>query len=230
MSRSTSDRLKKLVKIALILALLPVGNAWAITLNFDCITLNDTSGDSCSIGEAQLSVEVQAAAMGTDFIFTNVDSGTPENPSIHEIYFDSSLLMNVSDAWVDSNVMLMGSLAADWNLGILPPDLAPGNLPGGGSFDADFGADSGSGGDGLREGDTLTVNIKALTFDRFMMALNGEDGDFFDIGLHVGSLVGGESESFISSLTPSPIPVPAAVWLFGTALIGFIGFSRRTSV
>jgi hypothetical protein len=27
---------------------------------------------------------------------------------------------------------------------------------------------------------------------------------------------------------PSVIPVPAAFWLFGTALIGFIGFSRRT--
>ena len=26
------------------------------------------------------------------------------------------------------------------------------------------------------------------------------------------------------------VPVPAAFWLFGTALIGFIGFSRRTSV
>jgi hypothetical protein len=26
------------------------------------------------------------------------------------------------------------------------------------------------------------------------------------------------------------VPVPAAVWLFGTALIGFIGFSRRTKV
>jgi len=28
----------------------------------------------------------------------------------------------------------------------------------------------------------------------------------------------------------SEIPVPAAFWLFGTALIGFIGFSRRTKV
>ena len=28
----------------------------------------------------------------------------------------------------------------------------------------------------------------------------------------------------------SPVPVPAAFWLFGTALIGFIGFSRRTKV
>ena len=29
---------------------------------------------------------------------------------------------------------------------------------------------------------------------------------------------------------PSPIPVPAAFWLFGTALIGFIGISRRIKV
>lgn len=27
---------------------------------------------------------------------------------------------------------------------------------------------------------------------------------------------------------PSAVPVPAAVWLFGTALIGFVGMSRRT--
>jgi hypothetical protein len=32
------------------------------------------------------------------------------------------------------------------------------------------------------------------------------------------------------NLSVSAIPVPAAVWLFGTALIGFIGMSRRTSI
>lgn len=31
----------------------------------------------------------------------------------------------------------------------------------------------------------------------------------------------------VVSLTPSVIPVPAAVWLFGTALVGLIGFGRR---
>ncbi len=31
-------------------------------------------------------------------------------------------------------------------------------------------------------------------------------------------------------MIPQVVPVPAAVWLFGTALIGFIGFSRRTNV
>ncbi|MGB5329418.1 MAG: PEP-CTERM sorting domain-containing protein, partial [Gammaproteobacteria bacterium] len=29
---------------------------------------------------------------------------------------------------------------------------------------------------------------------------------------------------------PPAVPVPAAVWLFGTALLGFIGVSRRRKV
>ena len=32
------------------------------------------------------------------------------------------------------------------------------------------------------------------------------------------------------SISVSPVPVPAAVWLFGTALIGFVGMSRRRKV
>lgn len=31
-------------------------------------------------------------------------------------------------------------------------------------------------------------------------------------------------------IPPSPIPVPAAIWLFSTALIGFVGMSRRRKV
>jgi hypothetical protein len=34
----------------------------------------------------------------------------------------------------------------------------------------------------------------------------------------------------IDNLTYNVVPVPAAVWLFGTALLGFIGFSRRTAI
>ena len=31
-----------------------------------------------------------------------------------------------------------------------------------------------------------------------------------------------------ASLVPSPVPVPAAIWLFGTALIGLVGISKRS--
>jgi hypothetical protein len=33
-----------------------------------------------------------------------------------------------------------------------------------------------------------------------------------------------------SAMKVSPVPVPTAFWLFGTALIGFVGLSRRTSL
>jgi len=41
------------------------------------------------------------------------------------------------------------------------------------------------------------------------------------------------STLYLEGVSAVPViqnPVPAAVWLFGTALIGFIGFARRTSV
>jgi hypothetical protein len=40
----------------------------------------------------------------------------------------------------------------------------------------------------------------------------------------------GETVPLINLSSPNPVPLPAAVWLFGTALIGFIGYSRRRTV
>ena len=37
-------------------------------------------------------------------------------------------------------------------------------------------------------------------------------------------------EYLATALHVSPVPLPSAVWLFGTALLGFIGISRRTKV
>lgn len=39
----------------------------------------------------------------------------------------------------------------------------------------------------------------------------------------------GNSLSF-KSYQPAPVPVPAAVWMFGTGLLGLMGFNRRKSV
>ena len=32
---------------------------------------------------------------------------------------------------------------------------------------------------------------------------------------------------FYKTASISPVPIPAALWLFGTALIGLVGFSKR---
>jgi len=51
---------------------------------------------------------------------------------------------------------------------------------------------------------------------------------FANIRLETRASTQGSTE--ISELTLSPIPVPAAVWLFGTALIGLVGFSKRRKI
>ena len=44
---------------------------------------------------------------------------------------------------------------------------------------------------------------------------------------YVRTLGPGESMTFTQSLELNPVPVPAAVWLFGSGLIGLIGVARR---
>lgn len=47
----------------------------------------------------------------------------------------------------------------------------------------------------------------------------------------IGKQTLGEDHEFsLKSLTFSAVPIPSAFWLFGTALIGFISLSRRTSL
>lgn len=44
------------------------------------------------------------------------------------------------------------------------------------------------------------------------------------------SLTSGDSASFTSNFDVVPVPVPAAVWLFGSGLLGLVGIARRKNV
>jgi hypothetical protein len=81
----------------------------------------------------------------------------------------------------------------------------------------------------MRE-DPLAFTIRADGDEDLMTyALNNTRG--FAFAAHIAgfnNVEGADSGWFASDL--SPIPVPASFWLFGTALIGFIGISRRTRV
>ena len=66
------------------------------------------------------------------------------------------------------------------------------------------------------------------------VTLDGEnDGNFINVNPIAGTIQGtfsmraGKSFSAWSGLQIQAVPVPAAAWLFGTALIGLVGFSRR---
>lgn len=68
----------------------------------------------------------------------------------------------------------------------------------------------------------------------FLTDLTGAEGAFIDplTGDFLFSTFGGGNrvirvDGFIAPPPPSAVPVPAAIWLFGTALIGLVGFSKR---
>jgi hypothetical protein len=57
--------------------------------------------------------------------------------------------------------------------------------------------------------------------------LAGLDSGALRLGLHVQSIgTKGGSESFVNS-PPNAVPLPAAGWLFGTALVGLMGLRRK---
>ena len=67
---------------------------------------------------------------------------------------------------------------------------------------------------------------------QFSIHLN--PGDFYS--LSIASLTGQGGEALVDiydftfvadGTSVNPVPIPAAAWLFGTALIGLVGFGRR---
>lgn len=71
---------------------------------------------------------------------------------------------------------------------------------------------------------TITGSLDANIAYIFSPSMSASLNNLLCCGSY-GSLVGTTGVNLI--LTPSPVPVPAAVWLFSSALAGFIGFNRR---
>lgn len=84
---------------------------------------------------------------------------------------------------------------------------------------------------------TRTLDLPSITGDNiitysmrvFVEGLIGETAAIASIGDPLDLSQNPGVELTIGSTVP-PVPVPAAVWLFGTALIGFVGLSRRRKV
>jgi hypothetical protein len=63
-----------------------------------------------------------------------------------------------------------------------------------------------------------------------MLASTDPDGDgVMGIPMASGGVMPGWSPNFNANLTatPDPVPIPAAVWLFGSGLLGLVGVARR---
>lgn len=92
--------------------------------------------------------------------------------------------------------------------------------------------------EGLLDGVSIFSSLLAVTNDTVSVFSPGWSGiDAFRIAIGtdyvpiVSSSIGSGQHWALDNLTVnetvSPVPVPAAAWLFGSALLGFFGFSRR---
>lgn len=164
------------------------------------------------------------------FTFTN---SADINSNIGEIYFD--------DGTIFSQTRIINSLGGFTNYtNGVNNGIKPGNLPGGSTINpafeatAHFGADTqGNANNGVNaSNDIVGIVIQlqsGLGFSNLQQALI--DGTL-RLGLHVRSIGdAGFSDSFVnnpfSAAPTSAVPIPAAMWLFGPALLALTGVIRR---
>jgi PEP-CTERM motif len=180
-----------------------MAQAQATNGSFDCITDNSTA--SCSQGESTLSWDWDGGSLFR--IFNTVGGGY-----VSEVYFD---LVTGMDASFNAGA---SSTGVSFTAGARPARLPGGNAVG---FTSDEGFDSNNRRrEGINGGEHAAFTV------------TGTGGSFgFLSGLHVRSLIGGESESFVTVSTPitPPIPEPStyALMLAGLSVIGFVARRRR---
>lgn len=142
-------------------------------------------------------------------------------------YFDTGSNFGLQAFYFNSAVEISGvglNGMAGWRLGY---DFGTG--PGDGFEASDFGRfDIEYASIGYYRADPLRFTLMAEGDSLLNYALDNAQG--FAFAAHITDYdngLGGNSGWF--STSTSPVPVPAAVWLFGSAIIGMIGFTRKRS-
>jgi hypothetical protein len=195
--------------------------------NFSGLISAITLAGVLSMGSASAATFTSTGSCSTTDIVANADACFG---SIVENVNDSETLLNSNTFGTDTG--LFGY--TNWSL-LAKQDLGPDEWTG-----TDIGLSVIETSKGVG---TWSVNVNALeTFARVVLILKAtptfasylyEPGSGTgDSGSWTTSALEDKNLSHFSIYTSgiSPVPVPAAIWLFGTALIGFIGMSRRTKV
>lgn len=202
--------------VALLALLGSVGAAGAATIGYGNIT-NNTSFN----GEQMSTVVEDGPGDTVTFQFFN-NVGDPS--SIADIYFDDNLgLLGLPMFITDSGDGVAFS-----------PNASPGELPGANEAVPDFETTLGLSADSDPPVQPNGINLAS---EWLIIALNLVGGASFSdvlaaigdgnlrIGLHVQGITGGGSDSFVNN--PPPVPIPAALPLFATAVAGLVLLGRR---
>lgn len=181
---------------------------------------------SANASSLWLETSTPAVAVGeTIEITVNMDfTGDPTLGGNYSVFFDPALVSYVGESFITDPALVSDpSFTRDDNPAAGPAnriDTSPEALARGELADAAFGNFAGLEGPAMVA--PLTFTAIAAGFAEFgleaegFFQASGEFGPQFPETAGVGVEIG-----------PSAIPVPAAVWLFGSGLLGLIGMARR---
>ncbi len=144
----------------------------------------------------------------------------PVFPSIQFALFSFDTPVNVLQVIVD-DVSNFGR--AIWTAGgATAPDLSQDFRTAFGGFD--FRSSVDDAGDG-----PFTHTFAPLQSIQYLAVGTPFDASLVDAGADLGGVPRGESliQFYLEGLNITPVPVPAAVWLFGSGLLSLIGIARR---
>lgn len=193
----------------------------SMTYSFSCLTNNSSS--DCAIAEAEASVEVIDLGAGqVEFRFSVTGS---DNFSIAEIYFYDGTLLGLASILDDPSggVDYLEQTGGSMKL----PGTGFGPTKAFAAIDAANPAPS----NGVNPGEQVGIVfdlLPGLDYDDVISALAlpyspGAGNGALMIGIHATAFTSGGSES----LTTTPVPVPAAAWLFGSGLVGLLWGGRN---
>lgn len=206
-------KMSKLLAALALVGGLAISSAATASTSFSLFTSNGNQNIS-----SQLAMDTSASGNQVFFTFLN-NVGIAS--SITDIYFD----LGTASGFSLSNMSIADQVGVKFSMG-----AAPGNVPGGNTIG--FTADSGLSADsdapvapnGINAlGDYLTISalLSSGTYDALLRDLRS---GMFRVAMHVQAIgTAGGSDSYVTTA----VPLPAAAWLFGSALLGFMGFSVR---
>ncbi len=201
-----------------------------LTYGFNRITNNNTDNVA-----SQLSITMWDAA-GANAAFSLTETNQlSANELLFSVQNNVGIASNVSEVYFDDGLLgpsrVLNSLGGFTNFtggGADPENLPSGNnasppFVATGAFSADA---QGSPNNGVNaSADILGIVLGLGSFADFAAVASAVSDGSLRFGLHVRSIgTDGLSDSFVNE-----VPIPAAVWLFGSALLSFAGVARRKS-
>ncbi len=198
-------------------------NAASVNFDFAAIADGDSSfgPDGREQGAESLTftkngISLTASGFNTnqpsDSYFAYLDSGNAGLGVCQQLNGDNDQCKVGSD----DNVTFEESLKLAFNQEVTINETLFRNGDHGTNFDGDFQLS-------IDGGPAITIALTNI----FLTPLTGTEFIFSNPNAGGGSNVSNSQQFYISNLDVAPVPIPGAVWLFGTGLIGLARFTRR---